>query len=175
MTTNRNKATEEEFLRHSNRIEGEYSQSAFNDALEAWNYLVNEPVLTLDVVLHTHFLLMRNTRPDIAGRFRDCDVWIGGRKNMFVSLQFIEETVSDIIGVINEKKKDEVLMVNIKQRLEHWAKSLHVDFERVHPFEDGNGRVGRMLYNWHRLKLGLPIHVVHEGDEQMEYYGWFRS
>jgi len=37
----------------------------------------------------------------------------------------------------------------------------------------GNGRVGRILYNIHRLLLGLPIHVIHEGKEQKEYYTWF--
>ena len=31
----------------------------------------------------------------------------------------------------------------------------HVEFERLHPFMDGNGRTGRALWAWHMLRLGL--------------------
>jgi len=54
------------------------------------------------------------------------------------------------------------------------TKQCHVLFEKIHPFIDGNGRTGRMVYNWHRLKLGLPIHIIHEGKEQFKYYKWFK-
>ena len=55
------------------------------------------------------------------------------------------------------------------------TKMIHVIFEKIHPFRDGNGRVGRILYNIHRLLVGLPIHIIHEGVEQMEYYKWFEN
>lgn len=55
------------------------------------------------------------------------------------------------------------------------AKLVHVEFEDLHPFPDGNGRTGRILYNWHRIQLGLPVHVIHEGDEQYDYYQWFHK
>jgi len=57
---------------------------------------------------------------------------------------------------------------------EERSKQIHVAFEDIHPFVDGNGRVGRILYNIHRIKLGLPIHIIHEGEEQKEYYKWFK-
>lgn len=52
-------------------------------------------------------------------------------------------------------------------------KNHHVEYEIIHPFVDGNGRTGRMFMNWERLKGGLPILVIHEGEEQQEYYKWF--
>jgi hypothetical protein len=55
-----------------------------------------------------------------------------------------------------------------------WKKA-HVAFETIHPFVDGNGRIGRILMNWQRLQEGLPILIIHEGPEQMEYYKWFKS
>ena len=48
-------------------------------------------------------------------------------------------------------------------------------FVFIHPFEDGNGRVGRILMNLQMLKLKLPIMVIHEGREQQSYYRWFRE
>ena len=66
------------------------------------------------------------------------------------------------------------LNVILGDRTAH-CKRTHIDFEQLHPFEDGNGRVGRILYNIHRVTLGLPIHIIHEGEEQMEYYKWFKE
>ncbi len=51
-------------------------------------------------------------------------------------------------------------------------KIAHVEFERIHPFEDGNGRVGRIVMNWQRLKAGLHVLVIREVDK-LEYYKWF--
>src|SRR6267154_4817348 len=32
---------------------------------------------------------------------------------------------------------------------------IHVEFEHLHPFMDGNGRTGRAIWAWHMLKLGM--------------------
>jgi Fic family protein len=46
--------------------------------------------------------------------------------------------------------------------------SAHADFERIHPFADGNGRTGRMLIMWQTLKaFGVPI--VIEVDRREQY------
>ena len=57
---------------------------------------------------------------------------------------------------------------------EELIKQWHIRFEKIHPFEDGNGRVGRIIMNYQRLKQGLPLLVIHVGEEQQEYYEWFR-
>ena len=54
-------------------------------------------------------------------------------------------------------------------------KRWHIQFEHIHPFEDGNGRTGRILMNLQLRKRGLPIMVIHEGKEQSEYYKWFKE
>jgi len=51
----------------------------------------------------------------------------------------------------------------------------HIEFENIHPFEDGNGRVGRILMNIQCLNAGLPLLVIHTGKEQQKYYTWFDS
>ena len=45
-------------------------------------------------------------------------------------------------------------------------------FEKNHPFEDGNGRTGRILLNWQRLQYGLPLLII-ESYKKEEYYKWF--
>jgi fido (protein-threonine AMPylation protein) len=49
----------------------------------------------------------------------------------------------------------------------------HVRFEHIHPFVDGNGRLGRMLMNWQRKQEGLDILVI-EDAKKHEYYEWFK-
>ena len=45
----------------------------------------------------------------------------------------------------------------------------HVRFERIHPFQDGNGRVGRLLMFWQCLQHGLTPFIVTE-DLRLYYY-----
>lgn len=156
---------EAEFIDHSNRIEREYTYEAFEDAMNAWDYLKKQKMVTLGTIQFTHELLMKRLRPDIAGFWRRCNVWIGGHLKPFISVQLIEEELGEVLTLLNSPQEG--------AEAEEKAKMAHVIFERIHPFEDGNGRVGRMLYNWHRMKLGLPLHVIHEGKEQRDYYKWF--
>lgn len=164
-----------EALRESNHIENEFSELAFEDALKAWNYLQDVKMLTPDVILKVHKLLMRNLRPDIAGKWRTCDVWIGGEKKKFISVKEIESLMKCfcIAGVIANMALEDK---------EKFAKDEHIKFEDLHPFEDGNGRVGRLIYQWRRLQLGLLINVIHadlntKGNEgeQRAYYNWFKK
>lgn len=152
-----------EMLDHSNRIENERSQEALQDAVEAWNYQKDIPI-TLKSILETHRLLLQRLRPNIAGKLRDCDVYIGGFKKHFISQTLLADNISSLC---------KELKINDRQGADKQAKNCHIVFEDIHPFEDGNGRVGRIVYNVHRLNLGLPIHVIHEGREQRKYYKWF--
>lgn len=45
----------------------------------------------------------------------------------------------------------------------------HMQFERIHPFSDGNGRTGRMIMNYCLVKNDLPM-VIIEKDERGEYF-----
>ena len=156
-----------EFLQHSNWIEGEYSDIALKDAEIAWKYAYsNIDNINVSVVLEIHRLLMSHLHPIIAGKIRNCDVWIGGQHKIFTSETQIEGAL--LMNVCFE------MIAKGSFDKEAKTKYVHITFENIHPFVDGNGRVGRILYNIHRLKLGLPIHIIHQGDEQQEYYKWFK-
>jgi Fic family protein len=47
--------------------------------------------------------------------------------------------------------------------MEEFAR-LHAAFERIHPFNDGNGRVGRLLLNLMLVRFGYPPAVIHKRD-----------
>lgn len=153
----------EEFLKESNAIEGVYDEQSFKDALSAWKFLVKHKKLTTGVVLKTHKILMRNQNqlgPATKGYYRRCPIYVGGREGLnWVKIHEIMEVWARLVANAMTEKD---------------AIFHHVEYEKIHPFVDGNGRTGRMFYNWERLKIGLPIHIIHAGKEQMEYYKWFK-
>jgi len=154
----------EEFLRESNAIEGIYDEDSLKQAKIAWKYLMSQKALTIDVVLKTYKILMLHQplQPHHRGYFRDCEVMVGGRygASHYEVPSLIWNWVFETMRV--HPKVD--------------AKQLHIQFEKIHPFVDGNGRVGRMLMNWTRIKRNKePLLIVHKGPEQMEYYKWFKD
>ena len=159
----------EEFLSESNAIEGEYSIQALDDAKKAWDYAYkNCKNITVEYILEIHKLLMNHLDPEIAGKVRDCAVMIGFE--------------------VKKKKPEKVLLAELKQWCDEYnkmkkekgkltekdIKEFHKKYEYAHVHTDGNGRVGRILWQIQRLNNGLPIKIIHEGKQQHEYYNWFK-
>lgn len=148
----------------SSQIEREYSDEAYADHLEAFEYLLTQSKLTIDNILHCHSILQKRLRPDIAGKLRNCNVRVGNRVCPDWTL---------VSGLLNEWLR--LSDTPEKITTEEMTKLAHIAFEGVHPFEDGNGRVGRCILNWHRVLLNLPILIIEPGEEQFAYYQWFRE
>ncbi len=154
---------ETEFLQESNKIEGVYDTASLKQAQVAWKYLKGQQSLSVSVILKTHKLLMLHQplRPDEKGYFRKVPVYIGGR----------EGAPWRMIGPLMWKWTFEGMRANPPID----PKQLHVEYEKIHPFVDGNGRTGRMFLNWQRLKRTKePLLIIHAGTlEQSDYYSWF--
>jgi Fic family protein len=124
------------------------------------NALEQTDVITEEAILNIHRILLENTDPEIAGIFRDEQVWIGGRGISPHNAAFVpphQENIAaylmDLIEFINRKDIHGLLQASIA----------HCQFETIHPFLDGNGRTGRalmqaMLHNSGLIrKSALPI------------------
>ena len=172
----------DEFLRNSNAIEQVDTVEALEDARDAWDIALSFNQMTVGHCLSIHYALMRRLERPIAGNFRNYDVRIGWQIKKFRSHSEFATELEVVFGKMNTQVGHALAFHSEEARKEHQqkdnvddlAKLLHVDFENIHPFPDGNGRTGRIIYNWHRAKCGMPLHIIHEGAEQMEYYKWFR-
>lgn len=158
------------FLRESNAIEGVYDTDSFLQATYAWEYVIEQDEMTPAVILRTHKILMLNQElfPDEKGYFRKCAVYIGGRRGEHHKK--VKGLIKLWCTLMNEKPMKKP---GTEKGFENASRILHVAYERIHPFVDGNGRTGRIFMNWWRIKNGLPILVIKESERQ-KYYKWFK-
>lgn len=149
------------FIDHSNMIEGVEDKEEIPNSIAAWEYLSGKSQLNRIVILRVHYLIMQNLNPRIAGKIRDCDVRVGAR---------ICPKYHKVKGMLTRWLKK--YGNGVKTEAE--AQRAHVDYERVHPHRDGNGRVGRLLWLWMREKAGLPFKYI-DVAQRYEYYKWFEE
>ncbi len=95
-----------------------------------------------DAILAMHAALLDESRPDIAGRWRQEPMWIGGSDNsphdaLFVPPRqdLVPAAIADLLAFID---RDDIPVLA-------QAAIAHAQFETIHPFPDGNGRTGRAL------------------------------
>lgn len=108
-------------------------------------------------ILEMHEALLGTSQPEIAGKWRDAQVWIGGghlspHGAMFVPPHpsRVEPAIGDLVSFID---RDDIPV------LAH-AAITHAQFETIHPFPDGNGRVGRALVHAQLRNKGLTRNVT---------------
>lgn len=154
-----------EFFRESNAIEGVYGEAPLTSSRLAWDYIQTHEVLTLDILLECHRIIMGELAPNIAGKLRTYAVFVGGREGYPHTI--LKNALTKWLNQINSE-------INITN-YERYTKTLHIWFEFIHPFADGNGRTGRLVYLWHRQKLNLPIEIIYAKEKQENYYRWFRD
>jgi len=110
-----------------------------------------------EAILAMHAALLDRSNPDIAGRWRDQQVWIGGgdlgpHGAAFVPPHHdrVPAGIADLVAFI---ERDDVPVVA-------HAALAHAQFETIHPFPDGNGRTGRALVHAHLRAKGLIRNVT---------------
>lgn len=121
--------------------------------------------LDLDMMLTLHKMLIANIRDDIAGRFRGPNEYVRVGSHIGSSPEHVEEKLLDMLAEYQGSVSD-----NIIKRI---AK-LHLRFEYIHPFADGNGRIGRVINNYLLIRDGyVPINI--KFIERSKYYEAFKE
>ncbi len=121
--------------------------------------------LSLDIILFLHKMLISNIRDEIAGRFRVNNEYV--RVGNYIA-PAPDEVRSLLTNMISDYLGSAALPV-----ISRVAK-LHLTFEHIHPFCDGNGRIGRALNNYILIREGyVPINIKFI-DRKM-YYEAFRE
>lgn len=121
--------------------------------------------MNLDMLLLLHKMLISNIRDDIAGQFRQDKEYVR-------------------VGNYIAPPPDQVIPLLSNMFIEYHAKSsdsivtriarLHLMFEHIHPFVDGNGRIGRVLNNYTLIREGyVPINI--KFIDRARYYDAFKA
>ena len=117
--------------------------------------LAHEGPLTREDLWRWHRILMTSADLDdrFKGAWRDRLGWVGGptplrAAHVATPDDRIDTLMVDLVGYANDPPHDPVTAAGL----------LHAQFETIHPFADGNGRIGRLLIGWtlHR-RVGLAI------------------
>lgn len=116
-----------------------------------------------DLILLLHQMLIGNINDDIAGRFRRHGEYVRVSSHIAPAPEQIETILESII---NSYTSDMTAYF-----IDKIAK-FHLDFENIHPFNDGNGRIGRVIIYLQLLQLGFPSLII-RNKEKKEYYQSF--
>lgn len=125
-----------------------------------------EQELTLDVILLLHKMLISNIRDDVAGRFRNDNEFVRVGSHIAPNPKEVKERLEKMLAEYHALAGGE----NIIRRIAR----LHADFEYIHPFVDGNGRIGRVINNYLLIREGfVPINI--KFVDRKKYYEAFNE
>lgn len=116
--------------------------------------------LTKELILLLHKILIGGIDDNIAGRFRQQGEFVRVGTYIAPAPEQVEWMMESIIL---EYFSDHTMYL-----LEKIAK-FHLEFESIHPFCDGNGRIGRVLTNYQLLQLGFPRIIIRDKEKDIYY------
>lgn len=124
-----------------------------------------ESELNFEIILSLHKMLISNIRDDIAGRFRKEDEWVRVGNYIAPNPKEVTDRLQNILTEYNSNSNDSIIKKIAR---------FHLGFEHVHPFCDGNGRIGRVLNNYLLIRGGYVSINIKFIDRAM-YYDAFKE
>lgn len=120
--------------------------------------------LTNGLIISLHKLLLTGIDDDIAGRYRSGKEWVRIGAHIGANPTFVPGLVSELVE--NYHRDTEMFFLD---KIAYF----HAEFETIHPFNDGNGRIGRVLINQQLASLGLPPIIIQNKSKRTDYYPLF--
>jgi len=124
----------------------------------------NSSLLNIKLILNLHKTLLTNIDDTIAGRFRSGKEWVRVGNHLGANPQFVPALIQELLDNYNQHKISYFL-----DAVAHF----HAEFETIHPFVDGNGRMGRVLINLQLMNEGFPPIIIQNKSKHTEYYPLF--
>lgn len=137
-------------------------KDCFEDLVEK---IVKKEEITLDLIRELHRQLMkgcydetRYRKGERPGEWKKHDYVTGD--GIGAAPEEVTEELTDLLDEVREAEGGDVMTI---------AAYLHLRFEEIHPFADGNGRVGRTLMNYYLMTHDYPPLILHEEDKRTYY------
>lgn len=129
----------------------------------AIEYLMDNPEkeISVELILKLHKTLLTNICDEIAGRFRSGKEWVRVGIHIGANPEFVNGFMYELVEKYNSDTDKHFL-----DKITYF----HAEFENIHPFGDGNGRIGRLLTNEQLDLLGLPPIIIPNKSKFNEYY-----
>lgn len=132
----------------AHKVLGYFDAASFSYEFAFQQFRTGEFALSKALLLQIHALMFRND-PHFAytpGEWRRGDITITGAPVRPPPAHRVPGIMDRLLDLANKAKRDPLRIAAV----------LHAVFEHVHPFPDGNGRVGRILLNFILIAHGLP-------------------
>ena len=131
-------------------------------------YLRSRVGITLDTetILLLHKMLIGGINDVIAGRLRNTHEYVRVGTHIAPAPEHIERLLDNLLAE-HESNHGQYFLERVVY--------FHLEFERIHPFVDRNGRIGRVLINLQLAKLGFPPVIIRNKGKQDNYYPAFRA
>lgn len=127
--------------------------------------IIRREPLSEDLIKEVHRRLMhgcydqtRYDKGERPGRYKIHDYVVGD--DVGIRPEDVPNEMRELCEQINGYSGEDILTV---------AAYFHLSFESVHPFADGNGRVGRTLLNYYLMTHGYPPIIIYEEDKPTYY------
>src|SRR3989344_4604794 len=119
--------------------------------------------LNKEMILSLHQMLVGGIDDKIAGRFRAKGQYVRVGTYVAPAPEHVESMV-DAILIEYSSDFNSYFLDKIAK--------FHMDFETIHPFNDGNGRIGRAIINFQFQRLGFPRIIVRDREKKDYYQGF---
>jgi len=135
------------------QLEAKNHQTALN---YLFNHILKKEKIDENLIQKLHSILMNGIRAD-AGIYRNHGVRITGVNLPTANHMSIHKLMPEVMAQAILKNKDIIAL----------SATIHSKFEQIHPFGDGNGRVGRLLMNAMLLNANFAPAIIRQEQKQL--------